>query len=116
MKIICASLYQSSGQAATTYLEKPHLPLSNLRKGGTPGRSNRIRDSRDPMLYVKNRTAGRLTPKERRQLLLWGTVLLLAMLCLIYLITPSGNPPQKPAPAQQETGNSNSTKPTSPGT
>ena len=73
---------------------------------GTPGTQ---------MLHVKNRTAGRLTPKERRQLLLWGSLLILAMLCLMYLIAPSGNPPQKPVPAQQETGNANSTKPASPG-
>jgi len=67
------------------------------------------------MLNVKNRKAGSLTPKERRQLLLWGSVLILAMLCLIYLLTPSGNPPQKPVPAQQETENSKSTKPAPPG-
>jgi hypothetical protein len=64
------------------------------------------------MAIGKNRNANfRLTSRERRQLLLWGSVLILAMLCLIYLITPSGNPPQKPVPAPQETGNSNSTKP-----
>jgi hypothetical protein len=32
------------------------------------------------MVNVKNRNAGSLTPKERRQLLFWGSILLIAML------------------------------------
>jgi hypothetical protein len=68
------------------------------------------------MVIEKNRNANfRLSSKERKQLLFWGSILILAMLCLIYLITPSGNSPQQPVPTQQETGNTSSNKPASPG-
>jgi hypothetical protein len=70
----------------------------------------------NPMVIEKNRNTNfRLSSKERKQLLLWGSILVLAMLCLIYLITPSDNSPQKPVPTQQETGNTNRNKPASPG-
>ena len=56
------------------------------------------------MVNERNRSAiAGLSPKERRQLLLWGSILLIAMLGLIYLITPRGNPEQKPEPARQQT-------------
>ena len=41
------------------------------------------------MVIEKKRTF-RLNSKERKQLLLWGSILILAMLGLIYLITPAG--------------------------
>jgi hypothetical protein len=57
------------------------------------------------MVNAKNRNAaGSLSPKERRQLLFWGSILLIAMLGLIYLITPSGNPQEKSSPAKRQTG------------
>ena len=57
------------------------------------------------MVNPKNRSAAAsLSPKERRQLLFWGSILLIAMLGLIYLITPSGSPPQKSSPAKRQTG------------
>src|SRR5262249_12283115 len=106
----------SNQKKSHTYINPPGKPpLHTLRRHIYSRCVFRIRDSRNPMLYVKNRTAGRLTPKERRQLLFWGSVLILAMLCLMYLIIPSANTPQKPAPAQQQTGKSNSAKPAPPG-
>jgi hypothetical protein len=51
----------------------------------------------------RNATAS-LSSKERRQLLFWGSILLLAMLVLIYLITPSGSPAEKSAPAKTQAG------------
>jgi hypothetical protein len=57
------------------------------------------------MVTAKNRNgASSLSPKERRQLLFWGSILLIAMLGLIYLITPSGSPPQKSSPTKRQTG------------
>jgi hypothetical protein len=66
------------------------------------------------MANGKNRSAGTsLSPKERRQLLFWGSILLIAMLGLIYLITPSSNPPQKSTPAKRQTGHANRSAPAS---
>jgi len=62
------------------------------------------------MVTAKNRNgAGSLSSKERRQLLFWGSILLIAMLGLIYLITPSGNPPEKSSPAKRQTGHAGKT-------
>jgi hypothetical protein len=66
------------------------------------------------MVVEKNRNANfHLSSRERKQLLLWGSILIVAMLGLIYLITPSGNPPEQPAPEQQQTRNANHGKPVS---
>jgi len=56
------------------------------------------------MVVNKSRNANfRLSAKERKQLLLWGTLLILAMICLIYLITPADSQPQ-PATGGKQTG------------
>ena len=66
------------------------------------------------MAVEKNRNASfHLSPRERKQLLLWGSILIAAMLGLIYLITPSGNPAQQPAPEQQQSENADHGKPVS---
>jgi hypothetical protein len=57
------------------------------------------------MVIDKNRSAKyRLSSKERKQLLLWGSILILAMIGLIYLITPSANPTQQPDAGQKQNG------------
>jgi hypothetical protein len=50
------------------------------------------------MVIEKKRTF-RLSSRERKQLLLWGSILILAMLGLIYLITPASA--GAPIPKQQ---------------
>lgn len=59
------------------------------------------------MVIEKKRTL-RLSSKERKQLLLWGSILILAMLGLIYLITPAGAGPSAP---KQQTSEANRAKP-----
>jgi hypothetical protein len=44
------------------------------------------------MVLDKNRKANfRLSARERKQFLFWGSIFILAMICLMYLITPSTN-------------------------
>jgi len=66
------------------------------------------------MVVNKNRNANfRLNAKERKQLLIWGSILILAMICLIYLITPAPNSQQPPATGGKQTGTAHWNSPVS---
>ena len=55
-------------------------------------------------MAIEKKQTFRFSSRERKQLLLWGSILILAMLGLIYLITPAGAGPSTPKQQTREAG------------
>ena len=55
-------------------------------------------------MVIEKKRNFRLSSRELKQLLLWGSILILAMLGLIYLITPAGAGPSTPKQQTREAG------------